>query len=269
MEQRQNGKNSLMVSRGYLVDLEALANHVVMGDHDLHASLVYCVARGQTSAHSLRKTSRPAAKAQKPAEILVCLTGGNLEWWRLSTGAQALTEAREVFDSSEAFPLAFEKNDTVLRDSSISCGGDGDRKRGFRCHQDFGMGGSQGVCHFLHVVSGRGTGDHSTLIQNLAFGCQKNGEEDEDRGRREMHTDTVRSKHGHWIPHCVGTEKRHCLSRAEAEFLRQGCRDICCVALQLLIRDALIGHGVPETRSFIRRRGRSKEPVPYRQVLRY
>lgn len=35
MEQRKNGQNSLVVSRGYLVDLEALCNHVVVGDHDL------------------------------------------------------------------------------------------------------------------------------------------------------------------------------------------------------------------------------------------
>lgn len=63
MEQRKNGENSLMVSRGYLVDLEALCNHVVMGYHDLHPSLVYCIAEAQTSTHSFRKTSSPTAEA--------------------------------------------------------------------------------------------------------------------------------------------------------------------------------------------------------------
>lgn len=106
---------------------------------------------------SFGKTGGSTAKAQEPTEILVGLLGRDLEGCNLSLSPEALSEREQIVNGSEPLMLTLEKNDSILRNASISCCRYSNRKRRLSRHQDLGVCGSQGVCHFFDVISRRGT----------------------------------------------------------------------------------------------------------------
>lgn len=114
------------------------------------------------STHSLRKTRSSAAETQKPTEIFVGLAIRDLQGCCLIVGAKSASEIQQISDGSEALSLTLEQDNAVLRDPGIPGGWYGNGQGGFRRHQELRLGGSQCVCHFLHVVSGRSARNHST-----------------------------------------------------------------------------------------------------------
>lgn len=101
------------------------------------------------------KTGSPTAEAEEAAKLLVRLPSWDLERLDLAIRPKALSKGYKVLDSGKTFFLPLEQDDSILRDSCISGGGDGNGEGGRGSHEDFCLCCSERKGHLFLVVCGR------------------------------------------------------------------------------------------------------------------
>jgi hypothetical protein len=151
-----------------LPELMTLRNDIMVREHDLNTAICYQLpihSAWNARTYRLGQPRRPARKVQISTDFFVTLSAWNpvRRIWLVSARGITVSRTRnEVLYAEKALSMAFEQEDMLARDIGIVSCGQRHVERGGQSDEEFRLGDTKRVGHFLDVVSGRSAVDAAT-----------------------------------------------------------------------------------------------------------
>lgn len=193
----------------------------MMGDHDLKSK--YNPTAAGSQSYSFRKPSGTTTEAQKPTNVTIRFSLGNLER-RCLIRSVALAHLQQLLHSRIPLMVTLKQENPLSGNTSILRSRNSNRHRRRYRHENFSLRSFERIGHFFDIVCRRCTGNNTACTDS--------------------------SQHGYRIPDGVGTEQSHRFARLKAIFSHKGRREVGCVVLEGIIPDSFFGYRIAETCQF-------------------